>query len=481
MFCADRDLKPGNLLVSKDCRLKITDFGLARHMDQKTLQGLNTANPPTEVVVTQAYRCPELLIFPENLYTAAVDLWSVGCIIGELHNHCAMFHLPRRLQQVKLIFSVLGFSGVGDLGMDAHDIPHEIVGKLNELKCEGTGLEAYVPKASLSAMRLMSALLSLNPAARPTAEEALTFDFAKIHVKSLDGDDSTDSSKECNSSPASATPNTSPSPSGIRPAGSKQWTTCDPWFLSESAMDSYFAFENVAMTTHDLVLQIIEEVKCGSKRADVASHDRIAAAAAHQQHLAQLVPKLPDIPQAIARADAKGAANPIEPSPRDITSTSTGDEEARPECESSNHWQRTVPTRLRKAFISKGLCYRCGEAGHKAVQCGKRRNVHVGPTQQPPVPSCVPTASRYRVFQVQQHAEPGCLPQWSNQSEPQQHGDLRSKNYFDVLRSNCDDEDVPTNLCNSKISGSVPLLPGATPSTTDSVDVRGRDHAQVIA
>ena len=42
-FASDRDLKPGNLLVSKDCKLRITDFGLARFMDETTLQGSSAA------------------------------------------------------------------------------------------------------------------------------------------------------------------------------------------------------------------------------------------------------------------------------------------------------------------------------------------------------------------------------------------------------------------------------------------------------
>jgi serine/threonine protein kinase len=55
-----RDLKPGNLLVTKDCQLRITDFGLARAWDKVSNRdaplGGGEGNPVgamTEYVVTR--------------------------------------------------------------------------------------------------------------------------------------------------------------------------------------------------------------------------------------------------------------------------------------------------------------------------------------------------------------------------------------------------------------------------------------------
>ena len=48
--CFHRDLKPGNILVSKDCQLRITDFGLARFMDDSTRAG-------TLIIYVYIYKC----------------------------------------------------------------------------------------------------------------------------------------------------------------------------------------------------------------------------------------------------------------------------------------------------------------------------------------------------------------------------------------------------------------------------------------
>ncbi|ENN83052.1 hypothetical protein YQE_00585, partial [Dendroctonus ponderosae] len=90
-----RDIKPGNLLVNSNCvlkvggvarramgagpnvcRLQICDFGLAR------VEEPDTSKHMTQEVVTQYYRAPEILMGAKH-YTAAVDVWSVGCIFGE--------------------------------------------------------------------------------------------------------------------------------------------------------------------------------------------------------------------------------------------------------------------------------------------------------------------------------------------------------------------------------------------------------------
>ena len=71
-----RDLKTSNLLMSNRGQVKVADFGMARYF----------GDPPpkmTQLVVTLWYRAPELLLGAEN-YGKAVDMWSIGCIFGEL-------------------------------------------------------------------------------------------------------------------------------------------------------------------------------------------------------------------------------------------------------------------------------------------------------------------------------------------------------------------------------------------------------------
>lgn len=170
-----RDLKPGNLLVSKDCQLRITDFGLARFMDEGTLTGNNRQNPMTEYVVTRWYRCPELLLSPNKPYSAAIDIWSIGCILAELIRRTPLFPGKSHANQLQLILEVRGYRSAKDLGFE---VGAEALAFLDR-RCRypGKALSAVIPSASAEALQLLEALLRLNPAERPSAQEAIEFAY----------------------------------------------------------------------------------------------------------------------------------------------------------------------------------------------------------------------------------------------------------------------------------------------------------------
>lgn len=95
-----RDIKPGNLLVNSNCVLKICDFGLAR------VEEPDTSKHMTQEVVTQYYRAPEILMGARH-YSASVDVWSVGCIFGELLGRRILFQAQSPVQQVKIFKALL--------------------------------------------------------------------------------------------------------------------------------------------------------------------------------------------------------------------------------------------------------------------------------------------------------------------------------------------------------------------------------------
>ncbi|KAI4455940.1 mitogen-activated protein kinase [Holotrichia oblita] len=93
-----RDLKPSNIVVKSDCTLKILDFGLARTA--------GTTFMMTPYVVTRYYRAPEVILGMG--YTDNVDIWSVGCIMGEMIRGGVLFPGTDHIDQWNKIIEQLG-------------------------------------------------------------------------------------------------------------------------------------------------------------------------------------------------------------------------------------------------------------------------------------------------------------------------------------------------------------------------------------
>lgn len=95
-----RDLKPQNLLIKDNEILKLADFGLARAF------GIPVKNF-THEVVTLWYRAPDILLGSKN-YSTSVDMWSVGCIFGEIVTRMPLFMGKNEQEQLQKIFICRG-------------------------------------------------------------------------------------------------------------------------------------------------------------------------------------------------------------------------------------------------------------------------------------------------------------------------------------------------------------------------------------
>ncbi|DAZ94903.1 TPA: hypothetical protein N0F65_003073 [Lagenidium giganteum] len=92
------DLKPENIVLVRERRseLKIIDFGNACHPQEQALP----------YIQSRFYRAPEVILGLK--ITAAIDMWSLGCIMVEMHTGKPLFAGRDKFDQLRKITNVLG-------------------------------------------------------------------------------------------------------------------------------------------------------------------------------------------------------------------------------------------------------------------------------------------------------------------------------------------------------------------------------------
>ncbi|KAK1832323.1 kinase-like domain-containing protein [Podospora conica] len=168
-YILHRDLKTSNLLLSNRGRLKIADFGMARYVPSPPPQNL------TSLVVTLWYRAPELLLGAPS-YSSPVDLWSVGCIFGELLSATGdpLLQGKNEVDQLALVFDLCGIP-TEESWPGFRRLPN--ARGLRLPPASGNTIRARFPTLTAAGVELLAGLLALDPERRPTAREVLAHEY----------------------------------------------------------------------------------------------------------------------------------------------------------------------------------------------------------------------------------------------------------------------------------------------------------------
>ena len=150
--------------------MKLADFGLARLYSAE-----DEERPYTNKVITLWYRPPELLLGEER-YGPAIDVWSCGCILGELFCKRPLFQANQELAQLEAISRVCG-SPEPRIWPNVVKLP--FFRSMRPKKTHRRRLREEFAFMSPAPLDLLDQMLLLDPAKRISAADALAHRWLK--------------------------------------------------------------------------------------------------------------------------------------------------------------------------------------------------------------------------------------------------------------------------------------------------------------
>ena len=113
----------------------------------------------TDYVATRWYRAPELLL--SNVYEKPIDIWAIGCIMGEITDGDPLFPGESEIDQLFCIQKVMGkFPETLQEKFEAN--PRFVGYKFPDVSKPDTIEKKYVGKMSTKAINFMKGMLDMN-------------------------------------------------------------------------------------------------------------------------------------------------------------------------------------------------------------------------------------------------------------------------------------------------------------------------------